>query len=255
MVASGTLPIMLAGLTLDGKIALVTGGAGGIGSAICRDLGAMGAHVVVADVDGEGAAGVAAALADASALPLDLLDADAIAAVATEQPVVDILVNNAGTSIVGPFVQSDPAQWDSLYRVNLLAPMLLTHAVLPGMLERQWGRIVFVSTDSARIGAGGEVAYSAFKSGLLGFSKSLAREAARGQVTSNAICPGPTDTPMMRGLMADNESMLNALLRAIPLRRLGEPDDIAGMVAYLCSERAGYVTGQTLSVSGGITMV
>ena len=246
---------MLAGLTLDGKVALVTGGAGGIGNAICRDLGAMGTRVIVADVDGPGAERVASTLPNATAMELDLMDPGAIASVNAREPVIDILVNNAGTSAVGPFVQSDPAQWDSLYRVNLLAPMLLAHGVLPGMLERKWGRIVFVSTDSARIGAGGEVAYSAFKSGLLGFSKSLAREAARGQVTSNAVCPGPTDTPMLRDLMADKESMLDALVRAIPLRRLGDANDIAGKVAYLCSERAGYITGQTLSVSGGITMV
>jgi 2-hydroxycyclohexanecarboxyl-CoA dehydrogenase len=246
---------MLAGLTLDGKVALVTGGAGGIGSAICRDLGAMGARVIVADVDEDGAARVAATIADAVPLVLDLLDPDAIAGLATREPVIDILVNNAGASEVGPFVESDPHTWDHLYRINLLAPMLCSHSLLPGMLERRWGRIVFISSDSARIGAGGETAYSAFKSGLLGFSKSLAREAARGQVTSNTICPGPTDTPMTRRLMADKESMLEALTRAIPLRRLGEPDDIAGMAAYLCSERASYITGQTFSVSGGITMV
>jgi len=246
---------MLTGFSLLGKVALVTGGAGGIGSAICRDLAAMGARVVVADVDVSGAEAVAAVLPNASALELDLLDPDAIAAVSTREPVIDILVNNAGASDVGRFVDSDPARWDVLYRVNLLAPMLLTHHLLPAMLERTWGRIVFISTDSARIGAGGEVAYSAFKSGLLGFSKSLAREAARGQVTSNVVCPGPTDTPMSRTLMAGKESMLEALVRAIPLRRMGEPDDVAGLVAYLCSERAGYITGQTLSVSGGITMV
>ena len=246
---------MLAGLTLDGKVALVTGGAGGIGSAICRDLGAMGARVIVADVDGEGASQVASTLPDATPVVLDLLDPDAIAGLVAQDPVIDILVNNAGASEVGPFVESDPGTWDVLYRINLLAPMLLSHAVLPGMLERRWGRILFISSDSARIGAGGETAYSAFKSGLLGFSKSLAREAARGQVTSNVVSPGPTDTPMSRRLMAGNEKMLEALTRAIPLRRLGEPDDIAGLVAYLSSDRAGYITGQTFSVSGGITMV
>jgi 2-hydroxycyclohexanecarboxyl-CoA dehydrogenase len=246
---------MLTGFSLDGRIALVTGGAGGIGSAICRDLSAMDARVLVADIDVSGAEAVASTLPNASALELDLLDPDAIAAVSAREPVIDILVNNAGASDVGPFVESDPHTWDLLYRINLLAPMLLSHHVLPGMLERRWGRILFISSDSARIGAGGETAYSAFKSGLLGFSKSLAREAARGQVTSNTICPGPTDTPMSRRLMADKKSMLEALTRAIPLRRLGEPDDIAGLVAYLSSERAGYITGQTFSVSGGITMV
>ena len=245
---------MLPGLSLEGKAALVTGGAGGIGSAICSDLGALGARVIVADVDIEGADRVAATIPDASALALDLLDPDAIAAVVEREPAVDVLVNNAGTSEVGRFVENDPATWDGLHRVNLLAPMLLTHRILPGMLERQWGRIIFISTDSARIGAGGEVVYSAYKAGLLGFAKSLARETARAHVTSNVVCPGPTDTPMSRRLMEGKDSMMEALQRAIPLRRLGEPDDISGLVAFLCSDRASYITGQTLSVSGGITM-
>ena len=245
----------LPGMSLDGRVALVTGAAGGIGSAIARDLDALGARVVVADVDAAGAADVAGTLGHGTPYTIDLLDADAIARVPTYVGTVDILVNNAGASQVGRFVESDPATWDVLHRINLLAPMLLTHALLPGMLEREWGRVVFIATDSARIGAGGEVVYSAYKAGLLGLTRSLAREAARGQVTCNAVCPGPTDTAMTRELMARNEAMLESLLRAVPLRRLGRPDDIAGLVAFLCTERAGYITGQTLSASGGITMV
>jgi len=246
---------MLDGFSLQGRVALVTGGAGGIGSAICRDLAAMGARVVVADVEEAGAASVARTLPDASAMRLDLNDPDAIATAAAREPSIDILVNNAGACVVEPFVGSDPSGWDALYRVNLLAPMLLTRHLLPGMLQRGWGRLVFVSSESARAGAGGETVYATYKAGLLGLSKSLAREAARGNVTSNAVCPGPIDTPMSRRLMADKESMVDAFRRAIPLRRFGEPEEVAGIVAYLCSERAAYVTGQTFSVSGGITMV
>jgi 2-hydroxycyclohexanecarboxyl-CoA dehydrogenase len=245
----------LPGMSLEGRTALVTGAAGGIGSAIARDLDALGATVVVADVDAVGATDVAGTLARGTPYAIDLLDEGAIARAGAELGPVDILVNNAGASQVGRFVDSDPSTWDVLYRVNLLAPMLLTHALLPGMLERGWGRVVFIATDSARIGAGGEVVYSAFKAGLLGLTRSLAREAARGQVTCNAVCPGPTDTPMTRELMAGKEAMLEALLHAIPLRRLGRPDDVAGLVAFLCTERAGFVTGQTMSASGGITMV
>ena len=253
------------GLSLHGRLALVTGGAGALGSAIAADLASLGARVVVADIDIEGARRVAASLPGsgggesvAVAVEVDLAD-DAstvacAAAVTAEHGPVDVLVNNAGITQVERFVDSDPATWDRQWQVNLKAPMLLTHALVGAMVERGWGRVVFVSSDGARAGAGGEAVYSACKAGLFGFAKTLAREVARGEVTSNVVCPGPVDTPMMRAVQAEKPQMIEALVRQVPLRRLGRPEDVAATVAFLCSGRAGYITGQTVSVSGGITM-
>jgi 2-hydroxycyclohexanecarboxyl-CoA dehydrogenase len=241
------------GLTLEGRTAVVTGGAGGIGRAICADLASLGARVVIADLD-QGAAEDLAKSLDGSASRVDLTDpADVDRFVAGVGP-VDVLVHNAGVSIVESFTESDPADWDLMWKINLRAPMQLTKGLLPGMVERGWGRLVFISSDGARAGSGGEGAYAATKSGLFGLAKTLAREAARGGVTSNIVCPGPTDTPMVRAVGDKRPGLLDKLARQIPLRRIGRPDDVAGIVAFLCTERAGYITGQTLSVSGGITM-
>jgi 2-hydroxycyclohexanecarboxyl-CoA dehydrogenase len=272
------------GLRLDGRSAVVTGGAGAIGAAICRDLASLGARVIVADIDEPAAAELAAALAEefpgpapvepggasgpepstepgpgrrgahAVHLAVDLADPASITEFCARTGPVDILVHNAGVSIVEPFVVSDPAGWDLMWQVNLRAPMLLTKLLLPGMTERGWGRLVFVSSDGARAGSGGEGAYAATKAGMFGLAKTLAREAARGNVTSNVVCPGPTDTPMLRRIDAEKPGLVDKIARGIPLRRLGAPEDVAGLVAYLCTERAAYVTGQTLSVSGGVTM-
>ncbi|ROO83506.1 2-hydroxycyclohexane-1-carbonyl-CoA dehydrogenase [Actinocorallia herbida] len=242
------------GLDLPGRTALVTGGAGGIGRAICRDLAALGARVLIADLDADAAASFAKELPDAAGLAVDLADPASIDALAERAGPVDVLVHNAGISIVEPFTESDPAAWDLMWKVNLRAPMQLTKALLPGMVERGWGRLVFVSSDGARAGSGGEGAYGATKAGLFGLAKSLAREAARGGVTSNIVCPGPTDTPMVREVAKAHPDLLDKLAKGIPLRRIGTPEDVAGLIAYLCTDRAGYITGQTLSVSGGITM-
>lgn len=186
------------------------------------------------------------------ARPGDLTDAATVAALAAAP--VDVLVANAGIALVEPFVESDPDGWDRLWRINLRAPIALTHALLPGMIERGWGRIVYVSSDSARVGAGGEAVYAATKAGLLGLAKSVARECARYGVTVNVVCPGPTETAMTERVLADQPRLREQLLRATPARRLGQPGDVAAAVGYLVSPAAGYVTGQTLSVSGGITM-
>lgn len=251
---------VMEGMRLDGRTAVVTGGAGAIGSAICADLASLGARVVVADLDGGAALKVASGLRSPEAGPravamrVDLSDPEAIREFCEDVGRVDIVVHNAGVSVVEPFVTSDPAGWDLMWAVNLRAPMLLTRLLLPGMLSRSWGRLVFISSDGARAGSGGEGAYAATKAGLFGLAKTLAREAARGQVTSNVVCPGPTDTPMLRRVDAERPGLVDKIAKGIPLRRLGAPADVAGLVAYLCTERAAYITGQTLSVSGGITM-
>ncbi|MFB4299997.1 SDR family NAD(P)-dependent oxidoreductase [Actinomadura sp. NTSP31] len=241
------------GMALGGRTAVVTGGAGGIGRAICADLAALGARVVVADLDLPAAEDVAGEIGGTAA-HVDLADPASIDAFAAGAGPVDVLVHNAGVSIVEPFAASDPAHWDLMWRVNLRAPMQLTRALLPGMTGRGWGRLVFVSSDGARAGSGGEGAYAATKSGLFGLAKTLAREAAAGGVTSNVVCPGPTDTPMVRAVSDRHPDLLGKLAKQIPLRRIGRPDDVAGIIAFLCTDRAGYITGQTISVSGGITM-
>ncbi|MFC5950432.1 SDR family NAD(P)-dependent oxidoreductase [Pseudonocardia lutea] len=239
---------------LSGRTAVVTGGGAGIGARTAELLGAAGAHVLVVDRDAAAAAAVAKGLASAEPVALDLGDDAAIEAAADRFAAADILVNNAGVSRVERFVDSDPAGWDLLWRVNLRAPMRLAQAVLPGMTERGWGRVVFVATDSARAGAGGEGVYSATKAGLLGFAKTLARESARAGVTSNVVCPGLVDTAMLRGVAETKPGVIDALTKAIPMRRLGDVDEIAQSISFLCSPEASYVTGQTLSVNGGITM-
>lgn len=243
------------GLTLEGRTALVTGGAGGIGSAICRDLASLGARVAVCDVNEKGAQEVASSIDGATAYTVDLAQPDSIDDLVGAIAEVDVLVNNAGWDKVEPFVDSRPPTWDRLMAINLRGPIQLTHAYLPGMIERGGGRIVFVSSDAARVGSTGEAVYAACKSGLIGFAKTIAREAARAQVTSNVVCPGPSDTPLLAEVAGGNPKLVESLKRAIPLGRLGQPSDVAGVIAFLCSERAGYVTGQTISVSGGLTMV
>ncbi|MER5998340.1 SDR family NAD(P)-dependent oxidoreductase [Nonomuraea sp. NPDC051941] len=242
------------GLRLDGRVAVVTGGAGAIGAAIATDLTALGAEVVVADVDLPNAEKVASGLPGARALAVDLTSPASVAEFGGAVGPVDILVHNAGVSIVEPFTESDPANWDLMWQVNLRGPMLLTKLLLPGMAARGRGRLVFISSDGARAGSGGEGAYAATKAGLFGLAKTIAREAAKAHVTSNVVCPGPTDTPMLRRVSAAEPGLVDRIARGIPLRRLGTPADVAGLVSYLCTDRAAYITGQTLSVSGGVTM-
>lgn len=247
------------GLTLEGRIALVTGGAGGIGSRIVEDLCSIGANVAVCDINEGGAQEVAARYENAIPFAVDLGDPASVAMlvdrVTQELGGIDVLVNNAGWDKVGPFVDSDPAVWDKLIAINLRAPIQLAHAFLPGMMERQWGRLVFVSSDAARVGSMGEAVYAACKAGLIGLAKTLARESARSAITSNVVCPGPSDTPLLHEIAGDNPNLVASLKRSIPLGRLGDPRDVAAVVAFLSSERAEYITGQTISVSGGLTMV
>ncbi|MPZ68013.1 MAG: SDR family oxidoreductase [Actinobacteria bacterium] len=246
------------GLSLEGKTAVVTGAAGGIGSVIAQDLARLGAQVVVCDIRVTSAYEVASNLPNASAVEIDLGDpgsvASAIGVIKENVGSVDVLVNNAGWDQVGPFLESDPAVWEKLVAINLKGPIQLTHGLLPDMVEAGWGRLIFISSDAARVGSSGEAVYSACKGGIMAFAKTLARETARSGITSNTVCPGPSDTPLLREISEGNPKLVESLKRAIPIGRLGEPKDISGLVSYLCSPRAAYITGQTISVSGGLTM-
>jgi 2-hydroxycyclohexanecarboxyl-CoA dehydrogenase len=167
---------------------------------------------------------------------------------------IDALVNNAGWDRLAPFLDTDEDLWERLLDINLRGPIRMTKAVLPQMVERQSGRIVNISSDAGRVGSSGEAVYSACKAGIIGFGKTVAREVARHGITVNAICPGPTDTALLEEVAQGNEKVIESLKRAIPMRRLGLPEDIAGAVVFMVSDDAGFITGQTLSVSGGLTM-
>lgn len=243
-------------LPLDGKRAVVTGAAGGIGRAIAADLRNKGATVVAADVK-EPELRATADEFGLSAVVVDLGSPSEIETVADgilADGVVDILVNCAGWDHIERFLQSTPTLWDKLIQINLRAPIQLSYKFLEGMAEQGWGRVVNISSDAARVGSTGEAVYSAAKAGLIGFSKTVARETARKGITVNVVCPGPTDTPLMDEVRRDNPKLMDSLARAIPIGRIGQPEEVAAAVGFLCTPAAGYITGQTLSVSGGLTM-
>lgn len=245
---------------MAGRVAFVTGGAGGIGAAVCQALAAQGRRVAVADLDGEGAALVAAEVGGLG-VALDVTDPasveHALADVRARLGPVEILVSCAGWDEMRPFAESDEEFQAKVIEINLAGPIRVLRAVLPDMQARRFGRVVLVSSDAARVGSSGEAIYAAAKGGLVSLAKSVAREVVRDGITANCVCPGPTDTPLFRGLAAgsgDGERITQALERAIPMRRLGRPEDVAPAIAFLASDEAGYITGQTLSVSGGLTM-
>jgi 2-hydroxycyclohexanecarboxyl-CoA dehydrogenase len=248
-----------------GRTVVVTGGGGGIGGATCRRFGAEGARVAVLDLNLETAQATAAAVRDAggtaAAFRCDITDRAsvdaAIAGVRGELGPIDVLVNNAGWDIFKPFTKTAPADWERLIAINLVGALHMHHAVLPGMVERRSGRIVNVSSDAARVGSSGEAVYAACKGGLVAFSKTLAREHARHGITVNVVCPGPTQTALFEDYKAgagNPEKLIEAFTRSIPLGRIGQPDDLPGAILFFASDDAGYVTGQVLSVSGGLTM-
>ena len=250
---------------LRDKSAIVTGGGGAIGRAICRRFAEEGVRVGVFDIDGKAAAETVGAIADtggqAWAETVDIADYAAVdravAGFEAASGPTDILVNNAGWDRVRDFVDTDPAFWDRIIDINLRGPLNMTHRVIGGMAERGSGRIVTISSDAARVGSSGEAVYSACKGGVISLTKTLAREVARKGVALNAVCPGPTDTPILRAFIEEGEQgerIFEGLKRAIPMRRLGEPEDMPGIVAFLASDDAAFITGQVISVSGGLTM-
>jgi 2-hydroxycyclohexanecarboxyl-CoA dehydrogenase len=243
---------------LQGKTVLITGAGRGMGKAMAQRLTDEGARVAVTDIDEKTAVATAAELDGAAGFRLDITDAAEVAATVDEIAgalgPIDALVNNAGWDQLSPFLDTDEDLWDRIIDINLRGPIRMTKAVLPRMVERQAGRIVNISSDAGRVGSTGEAVYSACKAGIIGFSKTVAREMARHGITVNAVCPGPTATPLLESMVGDHEKLIESLKRGIPLGRLGEPEDIAGVVAFMVSDDAGFITGQTLSVSGGLTM-
>lgn len=247
------------------RAVVVTGGGGGIGSAVCRGFATEGAAVGVFDRDAEAADSTARAIVDAGgrafAAVVDIterasVDAAIDRAVAELGP-VDVLVNNAGWDLFVPFLDTAPDDWSKLIDINLVGALHMHHAIVPGMVERGSGRVVTVSSDAARVGSSGEAVYAACKAGLIAFSKTMAREHSRHGITFNVVCPGPTDTALLATVTdaaANPEKLREAFRRAIPMGRLGQPDDLVGAVLFFASDAASFVTGQVLSVSGGLTM-
>ena len=245
---------------LRDKVVFVTGAGRGIGRAIAQRMIAEGAKVAVTDIDLATATDTAAALGgNALGLRVDITDRESVRAgvAAAEEALgpIDVLVNNAGWDKVAPFLEFDEELWSRVIDINLLGPLNCCKAVLPGMVERGGGRIVSISSDAGRAGSSGEAVYAGAKAGIIGFSKTIAREMARHNITVNVVCPGPTDTALLADVTAERPNLRDAFVRAIPLHRLGTVDDIAPAVAFLASDDAAYITGQTLSVSGGLTMI
>lgn len=246
-----------------GRVAVVTGGARGIGEAIAADLAAAGAAVAVWDLDGHRAAAAAERIAERCGVAtlgvaVDVATPASVdtALEATEDGLgpIEVLVNNAGIDVIGPFLDSDEADWHRIIAVNLVGTIACCHRIGRRMAERGSGRIVNVGSDAGKVGSSGEAVYSATKGGVIAFTKTLARELASSGVTVNCVCPGPTDTALLGQVAEASPRLYDGLARAIPLRRIAQPTDIAPAVVFLASDAAGYITGQALSVSGGLTM-
>jgi 2-hydroxycyclohexanecarboxyl-CoA dehydrogenase len=249
----------------DGKTIIVTGGGGGIGGAASKRFAAQGAKVAVFDMNIDAAQKVVDAIqaewGTASAFKCDItnraeVDAAVAATVAQLGP-IDVLVNNAGWDIFKPFTKTVPAEWDKLIAINLTGALHMHHAVLPGMVAHGGGRIVNIASDAARGGSSGEAVYAACKGGLVSLSKTLAREHARHNITVNVVCPGPTDTALLADFAVgagNPEKLMEAFKKAIPLGRIGQAEDLAGAIVFFGSDDASFITGQVISVSGGLTM-
>jgi 2-hydroxycyclohexanecarboxyl-CoA dehydrogenase len=250
---------------LEGKVAIVTGGGQGIGRALSLRLAEEGAKVAIFDLRpeaGEETAQIAGGGATIRTYALDVGDQAAVQGAVTQVEAelgpIWALVNNAGWDQPAPFLATDRALWDKIIRINLYGPLHTHHAVAPLMVARGGGRIINIASDAARVGTSNEAVYSACKGGLISFTKSVARELASKGVLLNAVCPGPTNTPMMASVLGEGEQAVkwkDAMVRGIPLKRMGEPEDYAGIVAFLASDDAGFITGQTFSVAGGMNMI
>jgi 2-hydroxycyclohexanecarboxyl-CoA dehydrogenase len=228
---------------LKGRTAIVTGGAAGIGAAVVQRFQDEGAKTVVFDINSKPA--------------VDITDYAAVKKAVDAAGPVDILVNNAGWDMFKPFLKTDPAFWQKILAINLVGPMNLLHCVLPGMVERGGGKVVSIASDAGRVGSSGEAPYSACKGGVIALTKTLARELATKNIRLNVVCPGLTETGMLESFMqgaGNPDKLREAYRRAIPIGRLGKPEDIAGAVLFLASDDAEFITGQTISVSGGLTM-
>ncbi len=241
----------------------MTGGGSGIGRKVCERFGEEKSEVIIFDLNGERAEETAGtirsaggnALAHKVDISCETEVRDAVAAVERDSA-LDVLVNNAGWDQMSPFLESDTALWKKVIDINLYGHLFMHHAVLPGMVAKGDGRVINISSDAGRVGSSGEAVYSACKGGIASFGKTIARELARSGVRINTVCPGPTDTPLFDGFAQGElgEKIKDGLKRAIPLKRLGTPDDFPGIVCFLASDDAGFITGQTISVSGGLTM-
>ncbi len=247
------------------RTVVVTGGGGGIGGATCRRFAGEGAKVAVFDLNLNAAKKVAGEIVTggrlAEAFLCDITDRASVDAAVTGAEAqfgpIDVLVNSAGWDVFRPFARTEPAQWDRLIAINLTGALHMHHAVLPGMVARKAGRIVNIASDAARVGSSGEAVYAACKGGLVSFTKAIAREHARHGITVNVVCPGPTDTALFADYKegaGNPDKLLEAFIRSIPLGRIARPDDLPGAILFFASDDAAFVTGQVLSVSGGLTM-
>ncbi|SAL05295.1 3-oxoacyl-[acyl-carrier-protein] reductase [Caballeronia calidae] len=250
---------------LNDKVVVVTGAAGGIGKALVRRFCEEGAHVVALDINDDALEPIGRDLGELAArvtcVKLDITDHAAVTAtinkLAEERGGIDILVNNAGWDVAMQFLETTPDFWQKVIAINLLGPLNLHHAVLPWMVNRKQGKIINIASDAGRVGSSGESVYSACKGGVIAFSKTIARECARNDINVNVVCPGPTDTALLQSFLGEGEygqKIYEGLKRAIPLKRLGQPEDIPGVVTFLASDDANFITGQVISVSGGLTM-
>lgn len=250
---------------LEGRIVFVTGAAGGIGKEICKRFAEEGSIVIATDLDVLRLKDLKSKLnglkGSVQTHELNIIDALAVESVVSkvleENGKIDALINNAGWDYAAPFVDTDPNLWQKLININLMGPLNLQKAVLPSMINSGSGKIINIASDAGRVGSSGESVYSACKGGIIAFSKTLAREQARNGIIVNTVCPGPTDTPLLQSFVGNSEfseKIYNGLKRAIPMKRIGQPEDLPGIVAFLASSDANFITGQTISVSGGLTM-